>query len=1213
MPADIIARLQLRGQQFSSENARLFGELEARARDTATRTKNSFERSFADVQRIAQQALSAPRTESGSLDVGAGRYRDAAAAAQNQAQALREVEAAARRAAAATGDTSQETRLYIQAANAAALEAEELARAHTLEANSLDRLQAEMSATATRSAALTTGQRQSADASRNHQFAMRNLGFQLSDVGASFASGASLAMIFGQQIGQVGGALSDMNGRLGVVGRFLTNPWVAALTTGIVVLATMTSKLGDGAAALDNVKFASDGLGDAQSLLGRTMDLTTGKVTAQRNELIALGIAQAKVSQLQAAARAEEMRGTIRDVGGRRLNVSGGMGGGLGVSYQSDPALKAISEGVLSGKIETIDALDRLENMRRIGKLTTEEFSQAAAAVAGLNVELGNIKISEAAERVLRGVGTAQDKALFRKPEKPKDNSRAIAARDEFGRDANDRIASIADRFGDAPSQIQQANKAMRQLDDIMDDLGRRKPPGFEATIRSAQEAKKVVQDSLTRPFEEFVRAQEESLVIGRLLAQGHETEAAALADVFRLQRQMGPLTDAQLAKVRAVADENERIARGIEDQRRLIGIYTSAVGDAQRTFEDFLTTLSRKPGEAFKNLGKDLMANLKSLQVRLISEKLFGGLDREIADLINGKKGPQAAIDVLAKESTRAGVAMGDIADAATDAARRLFNLDTPATLPSGRTPGLLTGTEASDEIVVTAIRKGADAEKRSSDRMVSAVDTIAAINDRFVKRLDVLFGTTLPDVLKQALSGALTGYAVAGPVGGVIGGVGGLLKQTMGDDFAKIFGDKFDKALKGAQTGTMVAGIGKALGLKMSTTGSQIGGAIGSAIPIPGMDIVGSIAGGFIGGAFKKAKYGTAGIVSDGYGGLAGDVLSGRGSANKSAALGAAGSVADGIEAIAKQLGAAISGVPNITIGTYKDNYRVSTTGYQGKLNFKGNTGPGGKGLYDFGDDQQAAVTFAIKEAISRSVITGISEASKRILQSGQDMEKALEKATTIESIPKMLRQRLDPMGYGIDELNKKYADTIKVLKEGGATAQQMAEAQQLYNLELADVKKQAGSAASSLKEMRDSMLMGSSSPLSLRDQESAARTALQPYLDDIAGGKAIDQDAYRQAAETYLDIERQLKGSTADFFTEWDRIMAATEQAIAKIDNAQPIKPTTPDPFAQATATATQATASAAQATNQTLSDILAQLQRMASNGNLPGGFIGAQRYF
>lgn len=255
-----------------------------------------------------------------------------------------------------------------------------------------------------------------------------------------------------------------------------------------------------------------------------------------------------------------------------------------------------------------------------------------------------------------------------------------------------------------------------------------------------------------------------------------------------------------------------------------------------------------------------------------------------------------------------------------------------------------------------------------------------------------------------------------------------------------------------------------------------------------------------------------------------------------------------------------------------------------------------------------------FAIKEALSRSVISGISQASINILKSGQDLDKAIEKAVTIESIPKMLKQRLDPLGYALDELNDRWEKNIAILKEGGATAAQMAEAQQLYNLELTEVKANTASASASLKDFLKSLTIGSDSPLSLRDQSDAAMAELAPWLDKINAGAAIDQDAYREAAESWLAVQRELFGSTAQYFDAFDRIQAATSKAIERVDNAQPIR-TESDPFIQKTATATQASANLLeQMTEQTadvqqlLKGILAALQNgslITANGRLYTG--------
>src|SRR3546814_19898331 len=80
-----------------------------------------------------------------------------------------------------------------------------------------------------------------------------------------------------------------------------------------------------------------------------------------------------------------------------------------------------------------------------------------------------------------------------------------------------------------------------------------------------------------------------------------------------------------------------------------------------------------------------------------------------------------------------------------------------------------------------------------------------------------------------------------------------------------------------------------------------------------------------------------------------------------------------------------------------------------------------------------------------LQRGVITGISAASTRIIKSGQDLQKAIEKASIIESIPKRLMQLQDPTRYAITELNTDFQEMIAILKEGGATAPQFSDAQQ------------------------------------------------------------------------------------------------------------------------------------------------------------------------
>ena len=70
----------------------------------------------------------------------------------------------------------------------------------------------------------------------------QQLGMQINDFATSVSTGASPIQAFNQQIGQVGFALSQMGGRLGVVGRFLAGPWGAAVLVGTMLLGQFKGK-----------------------------------------------------------------------------------------------------------------------------------------------------------------------------------------------------------------------------------------------------------------------------------------------------------------------------------------------------------------------------------------------------------------------------------------------------------------------------------------------------------------------------------------------------------------------------------------------------------------------------------------------------------------------------------------------------------------------------------------------------------------------------------------------------------------------------------------------------------------------------------------------------------------------------------------------------------------------------------------------------------
>ena len=1218
--SDIVARLALNAEAFSSENARAFGEMEKRASDAASRVKASFDSSFAEVQNMAKRALDMPRTSTGALNLDSASVKAAAAAAQNEAQALREIATAARQAATATGDTTQETRLYVQAASAAAIEAEQNARNLNNQAVALDRLQAELNQTSTSTRQLVQNQGRLDAASRNNQLAMRNLGYQVSDVGASVASGGSLFVIFGQQIGQVGGALSDMTGKAGALGRLLTNPWVAAFTTAAIVVGVFYDKMNDGNKAFEAAQLGADGLSQAQGVLGQMFDLASGKLEKQ-NTLLILN-ARLTAANLRAEALADKAKGDlvisgtsspswmtkgravvgsmIPDALGGRA-IAGNYYGARERGLEAQRYFRAVRDA-------KNDADKRVAGERAIAFSENADFSGMSVDRQRFQEGVTGMVAGEAKTAVAKLIDDSLDDeklaAELRRDgpkRKPKDNSKAVAALGEFGRDAADRITDITSRFGLDPSRVQQAEKAIRDLDDIIDDLGRRKPPNFAETIKSAEQAKIVVRESLDRPFRDLVDRAREREQIDALIIQGHYAEADALQQVLALERQMGPLNEQQLAKVLEITKAEEARARALEDQRRQVGLYVQAIGDVQSATEQLLS------GGSAKDFGKNLLGSFKSLQARIISEGIFGGLDREIEDRITGRTAVKEGNIFLAEQARTAGDEIRLLGEAVSQARGAVAGAGVTTNGSSSALHGGMTELFKSEyfqaelradedeasgvkfdpnaTIEVTA-REQTKAIEKNTKASLTAAETFNMIGERITTRLRS-FGIDIPD-----------------SIGRKFGDI--LQAASLGETAGSMFGSK------GRSIGRGVGAVSSLLGGSASAAFSSVAGPLAAASEINSMigDIFGFEGGplGVFTGLLKKAKYGTAAISMNQYGELSSNVTSGRGSKQKAAAGGAADNVIGGIENIAEALDAEISGAPNVTIGTYKDAWRVSTAGRTGKL----------KGKYsdvtDFGKEgAEEAVAFAVQKSIEGSVITGISQASVNILKSGQDLEKAISKAVLIESIPKDLQRMLDPIGFAEAEVNKRFEKIIDALNEGGASAEQMAEAQRLYNLELADARENTPAASQALKDFLSGMKAGSSSPLSLRDQEREARTVLDPYLGQINRGETVNQEKYLAAAQTFLDIERQLYGSTAKYFDAFSEIQDATGRAISTIDNAAPIR-TSADPFIEATAKSAASTAADTSNMVTLLAQTNALLAQLAANDAANGSaFIGTGRNF
>lgn len=386
----------------------------------------------------------------------------------------------------------------------------------------------------------------------------------------------------------------------------------------------------------------------------------------------------------------------------------------------------------------------------------------------------------------------------------------------------------------------------------------------------------------------------------------------------------------------------------------------------------------------------------------------------------------------------------------------------------------------------------------------------------------------------------------------------------------------------------GSVIGGIGSSVG--GSSTGGSIGGAIGGAAGsiIPGVgtilgsaigSILGSVVGGLLGGSQK------GGVTIDGS-----SVISSFGKDKfQQNGLSAADSIFGTLAQIADALGGDLTSSGRVSIGERKGNIRVDPFGL-------GNTKTG-KGAIDFGQDLEAAIAFAIQDLLTDGVLTGISQASQNLLRKGGDLEKQLEKALLIESVPKLLKERLDPLGAALDEIDEQFQKLADALREGGATAQQFADAERLYNLEREAAAEQLGQSASALQEYLDSLAFGSNSPLSVRSQLASARDSFAQYEQAILSGEAVDVNAFTSSAQTLLGLSRQANASSSGFFSDFDRIRMLTQMAIENVDSGALQDGSVV--FAQQTASATQSIANMQEDTNALLRDIRDRLSGGATD--------------
>lgn len=1082
-------------------------------------------------------------------------------------------------------------------------------------------------------------------ASRYNQGRMQ-AGYQLQDFFIQVEGGTPLLRAFSQQATQMTGAIAlmggEMNGtssRFGKFAAFMAGPWGVALGVAIPLVTLLASKLMDNAEASAAAEAGANGLAAAQSSLGQIFDLVSGKLKTQ-NELL---IINARLQAISLRADADKADANAKKITARALtidepgNIRGAQDYGL---YLADPKkfaaatesrrqIRSLFEGVAQGGISRGDATRAAGQLRYDNSgLTKTEVTSALrdAAVAELN--------RRAADLIDQSLDSGRLAAELRQPG-PKGrgtkgggaNGRGLAG---FGESAGEKIARIADSYNPAPGGLDKAFADIRTLDRLIEDLGKRKPPSFETLISEAKDAraavlggiaepidaiqqrliplpegvakakaavaeldgviavlsdrkppnweglvarardlKAVAAESVDGPLTEMLRNSREQREQQLLILQGREREAAVLALTQQLTKDMAPLTADQRREVEDMVAAEERLNDLLTKRQDIIAIYTAGIGDLRGALEDLF---SGNGGNFLKNTER----LFKQMRGRLFVENMFGDSLRALEKKVRGQSPLDREISALAdqvggmeRETDRSTKALKLFADtmAETTASIRQSVAAPPHALGGGDAfhdftqPIIVTGTPR------TPSQQALDAQ----------FEYARAVTVPIVDKLDEMLGTNFFRKLEPVFSGALGGFWTAGPVGGVLG----ALKEFPGlPDKLKA---QFGTALEGAQTGMMVAGVGKMLGIKTSSTGGAIGGALGSAVAGPAGELVGSILGSVIGGMFKKAKTGSAtitGVDSD-------PTLSGNNKKMRAAAGDAAGSVQEVLSRIADELGGEV-GSFSVSIGLRDGKYRVDPTG-RGQTKVK-------KGAIDFGEDGTAAVMAAAFDAIGDGGITGLSAAVQRALRSSKDIDKALREALKVQEVEEIVSGLGGALERQFRAFETQAKERLRIATQYGFDVTKIEERNAQDRAALVDkiLSDRIGSLQALLEDMQFGDLF-----------EGTADERRQKLLTEIATAKSDAEKGKDGAADRLAELSRRLvESSREDYGTAGpeyasDRAKAMSDaEAIIAAENER-IRAAQ-----QATIDTSKALGLNNQLTNET-NDILAEMRAMMRANSVSGG--------
>lgn len=729
-------------------------------------------------------------------------------------------------------------------------------------------------------------------------------------------------------------------------------------------------------------------------------------------------------------------------------------------------------------------------------------------------------------------------------------------------------LARLSSEYDTAPRDIDRAGAATRSLDAIIGDVNQRLTTSkhltagqraeFEKIKGEAEALKPVIQESLVRPFTDMLASQQRQIELGKLQVAGRQADGEALQVTYALMDKMGVESEDQLAtelakrgvtedQVRALYGNLEVLRQQTQEmrvQQQIQQMFLSAVGDMRENVRLTLQDLRQEGPKALGDFAKRSLDVFDRLFSEVATEKLFGGLFRDLEDQITGGDKISKAGDKLADAVSKAS---GDIKQTSGD----ILNLGKAAAAATGMISGAASGGIVGDD--------GTAVDPDFADITVTAPDLKIGFKEGFEGVFDDLKGdlkTLFTDIF----------------------GDKGLFSKSLGETMGRIAG----YGALGGMAGGLATG---AFGVRGSGTGGMVGGAIGGAaveelfsktlgsFAGPIGSIAGGIVGSVVGGLFKKTPKASATVTGVDDEDLS---VSGNNGSAKNRAVGLGGSVQDAVKEIAEALGGELGSFA-VSIGSYKDEIRVDTTGSGRTKGYtKSETTNESRGLFNFRDDEASAIAFAAMDAIADGGVKGLSEKVQKALLSSPDLEKALEEAFAVQDIETMLGGIVSEMASQFKSLEAQAKERVRIATEYGfdvvAIEQKNAEDRAaLVNQILTD-------RVGSLQALLDDFKFGNLAEGSVMDQRNALLAQIATARADAEAGKDGAADKLASLTRSLVELSRDSLGTAgseyaADRTTAIDAAEAVIQAENERIKAAQGEQATTNAKLDEANSLATQ----------------------------------------